>query len=47
LGICRRDPVRENGSSLANAASLFDDVYGDRPWHIEEQTRELERKIKP
>jgi pyruvate dehydrogenase E1 component alpha subunit len=27
-------------------ASLFDDVYAERPWHIEEQARELERKIK-
>ena len=27
-------------------ATLFDDVYGDRPWHIEEQARELEAKIK-
>jgi pyruvate dehydrogenase E1 component alpha subunit len=27
-------------------ASLFDDVYAERPWHIEEQARELERKVK-
>jgi 2-oxoisovalerate dehydrogenase E1 component alpha subunit len=27
-------------------ASLFDDVYAERPWHIEEQARELEAKIK-
>jgi len=27
-------------------SSLFDDVYAERPWHIEEQARELERKIK-
>ncbi len=26
-------------------ASLFDDVYAERPWHIEEQARELERKV--
>lgn len=26
--------------------SLFDDVYAERPWHIEEQARELERKVK-
>jgi TPP-dependent pyruvate/acetoin dehydrogenase alpha subunit len=28
-------------------ASLFDDVYGERPWHIEEQARDLERRAKP
>jgi len=22
-------------------------VYGERPWHIEEQARELERRAKP
>jgi TPP-dependent pyruvate/acetoin dehydrogenase alpha subunit len=27
-------------------ASLFDDVYAERPWHIEEQARDLESKIK-
>jgi TPP-dependent pyruvate/acetoin dehydrogenase alpha subunit len=27
-------------------ASLFDDVYGERPWHIEEQARDLERKVR-
>ena len=27
-------------------ATLFDDVYAERPWHIEEQARELERKVK-
>jgi TPP-dependent pyruvate/acetoin dehydrogenase alpha subunit len=27
-------------------ASLFDDVYEARPWHIEEQARELEAKIR-
>jgi TPP-dependent pyruvate/acetoin dehydrogenase alpha subunit len=27
-------------------SSLFDDVYAERPWHIEEQARELEAKIK-
>ena len=27
-------------------ASLFDDVYAERPWHIEEQARELEAKVK-
>ena len=27
-------------------ASLFDDVYAERPWHIEEQARELERRSK-
>jgi len=27
-------------------ASLFDDVYAERPWHIEEQARDLERKVK-
>lgn len=27
-------------------ASLFDDVYESRPWHIEEQARELEAKIR-
>jgi len=27
-------------------SSLFDDVYGERPWHIEEQARELEAMIK-
>lgn len=27
-------------------SSLFDDVYAERPWHIEEQARELERKVK-
>lgn len=26
-------------------ASLFDDVYAERPWHIEEQARELEREL--
>jgi len=26
-------------------ASLFDDVYAERPWHIEAQARELERKV--
>lgn len=26
-------------------SSLFDDVYAERPWHIEEQARDLERKI--
>ena len=25
---------------------MFDDVYEERPWHIEEQARELESKIK-
>ncbi len=25
-------------------SSLFDDVYAERPWHIEEQSRELERR---
>ena len=27
-------------------SSMFDDVYEERPWHIEEQARELESKIK-
>jgi len=27
-------------------ASMFDDVYAERPWHIEEQARELEAKIR-
>jgi pyruvate dehydrogenase E1 component alpha subunit len=27
-------------------ASLFDDVYEARPWHIEEQARELEAKVR-
>jgi pyruvate dehydrogenase E1 component alpha subunit len=27
-------------------ASLFDDVYAERPWHIEEQARELEAKVR-
>jgi hypothetical protein len=27
-------------------ATLFDDVYAERPWHIEEQARELEAKVK-
>jgi len=27
-------------------ASMFDDVYAERPWHIEEQARELEAKVK-
>jgi TPP-dependent pyruvate/acetoin dehydrogenase alpha subunit len=27
-------------------ASLFDDVYESRPWHIEEQARELEAKVR-
>jgi pyruvate dehydrogenase E1 component alpha subunit len=27
-------------------ATLFDDVYGERPWHIEEQARDLERKVR-
>ncbi len=27
-------------------ATLFDDVYAERPWHIEEQARELERKAR-
>ena len=27
-------------------SSLFDDVYAERPWHIEEQARELESKIR-
>ena len=29
-----------------SVASLFDDVYAGRPWHIEEQARVLESKIK-
>lgn len=27
-------------------ASMFDDVYAERPWHIEEQARDLERKVR-
>jgi pyruvate dehydrogenase E1 component alpha subunit len=27
-------------------ATMFDDVYAERPWHIEEQARELEAKVK-
>jgi pyruvate dehydrogenase E1 component alpha subunit len=27
-------------------ATLFDDVYAERPWHIEEQARDLERKVR-
>jgi pyruvate dehydrogenase E1 component alpha subunit len=27
-------------------ATLFDDVYAERPWHIEEQARELESKVR-
>jgi TPP-dependent pyruvate/acetoin dehydrogenase alpha subunit len=33
-------------ASRPSAASLFDDVYAERPWHIEEQARVLESKIK-
>jgi pyruvate dehydrogenase E1 component alpha subunit len=27
-------------------ATMFDDVYAERPWHIEEQARELEANVK-
>jgi len=27
-------------------STMFDDVYAERPWHIEEQARELEAKVK-
>jgi pyruvate dehydrogenase E1 component alpha subunit len=27
-------------------SSMFDDVYAERPWHIEEQARELEAKVR-
>jgi TPP-dependent pyruvate/acetoin dehydrogenase alpha subunit len=37
--------VKETESIAARPplASMFDDVYAERPWHIEEQARELER----
>jgi pyruvate dehydrogenase E1 component alpha subunit len=33
-------------SPRPSLASLFDEVYESRPWHIEEQARELEAKIR-